>query len=107
MLIQCWTGRPRNTVTNTDKPNDLGELLHHIVHAQAVAARAVDVGLEHQLYLPPIEYVDPADQALMAFLFEKLRVDGVFITIPEPSTFALLLGGLLLGGAARRRRRAA
>ncbi len=67
--------------------------------------QAGEVALEHQVYIPPKGIVDPADQELMEFFFEKFGMTEYVKPMPEPTTFALVGAGLAALSRVRRRRR--
>lgn len=65
----------QNSVENTGIPIDLGELFHHVLHAVALGERADDVGLECQVYIPPLDVADPTGDGVVKFLLDRLGGD--------------------------------
>ena len=62
----------KNTVDNPGIPVDMGELLHHGLHALAVMEQAGDVGVECQAYIPALDVEDPAGEEKLEFLLTRL-----------------------------------
>lgn len=53
-------------------PTDQDELNHHPKHAEALKARAIEVGAEAVIYAPEIGIVDPSGKDIVEFFLEKL-----------------------------------
>jgi len=62
----------QNSIENTGVPVDQSELFHHVLHAVALGDQADIVGLNCQVYIPPLGIADPAGDGVIKFMLDRL-----------------------------------